>query len=241
LGTIGTAEAQQVLTQNLRHTTSHDLAGGILNSLGRFDFPAVADTFEQYVRAADTPSSLRVAAVEALAESSADAAPFLLSLASQEENAEVRAAAAWAISNHQTVDELGSVLADLVDQEPSADVRRRLYEALLPQAEIPLEQLWLKVKSEEDLAARVAGYNTLGRGISQSPGSAWALAFDQEIVPELLRIATEPNSVNLQMRAVFALRRAQTSAAQTALGMIAQSQYTSVAIAARNGLRPPKG
>jgi hypothetical protein len=64
-----------------------------------------------------------------------------------------------------------------------------------------------------------------------------ASAFDKEIVPELLQIATAPNSLNIQMRAVFALRRAQTASAQAALAAIAESARPQVATAARNGLR----
>jgi len=49
------------------------------------------------------------------------------------------------------------------------------------------------------------------------------------------------NSMNIQMRAVFALRRAQTAAAQNALAAIASSSAPpQIATAARNGLRTPK-
>jgi hypothetical protein len=64
--------------------------------------------------------------------------------------------------------------------------------------------------------------------------------FDRKIVPELLKIATEPNTVNIQMRAVFALRRAQTPAAQSALVTISQSAPAPVASAAQNGLQSKK-
>ena len=241
LGTVGTTEAQKILVQTLHERTSRDLTAEVLNSLGRFQFSAVAGTFEEYLNAPDTPASLRVVAAEALAESSSDAAPFLLTVMKTERNPEVRGAAAWAISSHQAVDNLGAALADATQQESNADVRRRLYEALLPQAEIPVDRLWSTVRAEEDVASRVAGFNALGTGVSRAPDSPWALTFDQEIVPELLHIATEPNSLNLQMRAVFALRRAQTPAAQDALQIIARQSRSQVATAARNGLRPPKG
>jgi len=92
------------------------------------------------------------------------------------------------------------------------------------------------VMAEQDVAARVAGFNALGCAVQQQPASASAGVFDREIVPELLKIATEPNSLNIQMRAVFALRRAQTPEAQGALWKISQSAPAPVASAAQNGL-----
>jgi HEAT repeat protein len=111
-----------------------------------------------------------------------------------------------------------------------------LYEALLPQDGIPSEHLLSTVQAENDIAARVAGFNALGRVAHQQPASAVAAAFDQEIVPELLQIATAPNSLNIQMRAVFALRRARSAAAAAALAEIANTARPQIATAARNGL-----
>ena len=50
-------------------------------------------------------------AVEALANSSADAVPFLMGLAGADADEDVRAAAAWALSTHDTVTDLGPALA----------------------------------------------------------------------------------------------------------------------------------
>jgi hypothetical protein len=56
-------------------------------------------------------------------------------------------------------------------------------------------------------------------------------------VPELLQIAISDNSINIRMRDVFALRRAQTDAAQAALSEIAnRASNPQVAEAARHGL-----
>ena len=96
------------------------------------------------------------------------------------------------------------------------------------------------VRNEQDLAARIAGFNALGRVAYQQPGSDVAMAFDQEAVPELLKVAISPNSLNLQMRAVFALRRAQTESAREALKLISNSANPQIATAARNGLPHPK-
>ena len=236
LGTIGTPSAHAALVQGFGQAPSNDLATQILNSLGRFEFSTVADTFGQYLAAPDTPAEMRIVSVEALANSSTEAVPFLLRLAEGDADADVRASAAWAMSAHDMVNDLGPALTDLAEREPDADVRRRLYEALLPQAGIPAERLLPIVRAEDDIAARVAGFNAVGRAAHQQPSSLLAATFDNEIAPELVRIATTPNSLNIQMRAVFALRHAQTLAAQAALAVIANNARPQVATAARNGL-----
>jgi HEAT repeat protein len=236
LGTIGTPVARNALIDTLTSSPSSALGVQILNSLGHLEFPMIADTFEQYLAAPDSPQTMRVAAVEALANSSTEAVPFLLQVTSNDRNPDVRASSAWAISAHEIVNDLGPILSDLAEREPAADVRRRLYEALVAQSAIPAARLLNLVRNEQDLAARVAGFNAVGRAVYQQPGSDVAMAFDSEAVPELLKVATSPNSLNLQMRSVFALRRAQTEAARAALEVIANSARPQIATAARNGL-----
>lgn len=236
LGTVGTAAAREALLRAFAQPTADGLRAQILASLGRFDFRTVARTFTTYLAAPEMPGDMRVAAVEALAYSSPGAVPFLLRLARDDADAEVRASAAWAISAHQAVPRLGPALVRLIEREPEGDVRRRLYEALLPQSAIPAGHVLPIVMAEQDVSARVAGFNALGRAAQQQPGSEVARRFDAEIVPELLHIATAPNSLNVQMRAVFALRWARTPAAEAALAEIAQRAVPQVAAAARNGL-----
>ena len=237
LGTVGTSAARDALVASFSQAMSSDLGAQVLVGLGRFEFPTVAGTFEKYLAAPEMPRELRVAAVEALASSSVEAVPFLAGIARNDLDAEVRAAAAWSISTHEAVEDLAPTLADLAEREPVPDVRRRLYEALVPQTAIPGVRLLPLVQAEHDIAARVAGFNAVGRVAQQEPSSPVAATFDKDIVPELQQIATAPNSLNIQMRAVFALRRAQTAAAQTALATIAGRAVPQVATAARNGLR----
>jgi hypothetical protein len=61
--------------------------------------------------------------------------------------------------------------------------------------------------------------------------------FNANIIPELTQIAVSPGSLNLRMRAVFALRRANTPAAREALTEISQTPTQQIAAAARNGLQ----
>jgi len=236
LGAMGAAAARDALTDALARAGSSELAGKILAALGQFEFPLVAETFEHYIAASGTPPELRVTAVEALAHSSAEAVPFLVQLARSNHDPAVRSSAAWAISAHEPAKDVAPVLADLAAREPEVDVRRRLYEALTPQLDVPAERLLPLVQAERDVTARVAGFNALGSAAQRAPSSPLARAFDAQIVPELVQIATGPNSVNVQMRAVFALRRAQTASAQAALAVIAESAGPQIATAARRGL-----
>jgi len=236
LGTIGTPAACQALIVSLSEPLSNGLTTQILNGLGRFKFSAVENTFRQYLDAPETRPEMRVAALEALATSSVEAVPFLLRFAQDDNDAEARASAAWAISAHVNVTDLGPKLSEIAERESAPDVRRRLYEALLPQDVIPAERLLPIIQAEEEIAARVAGFNAIGHAASQQPASTITATFDQQIVPELLKIATSPNSLNIQMRAVFALRRARTPAANSALGTIAYTARPQIAAAARHGL-----
>jgi HEAT repeat protein len=227
LGEVGTPAAREALLAALDGAASPELKAQILGSLGRYDFAGVADAF-----AAEMPASVRAVAMESLAHSSPDAAPFLMEVAGKDADADVRAAAAWALSTHHEVKHLGPALAALAERETEADVRRRLYEAMLPQAELPAERLLPVVLAETDIAARVAGFNALAVAARRGfvPG------FDERIVPELQRIALSENSLNIQMRAVFALRRAQTPAARSALAEIATQAAPQIAKAAQNGM-----
>jgi len=236
LGVIGTPAALEVLVEVFGQVSQEDVATQILKSLGQFSFPTIAKTFSDYLAAPETPEEMRVVAVEALVFSTQEAVPFLLGLAESDVSAGVRASAAWAISTHTDGRYLGETLAGLAEREQDVDVRRRLYEAMLPQVNILAERLLPVVQAENDIAARVAGFNAIGRAAGLEPSSVSAAVFDQQIVPELLQIATSENSLNIQMRAVFALRQARTDAAQDALSVIAKTARPQVATAARNGL-----
>jgi len=239
LGNLGTGAARDALTAAFSTVEEDEVAIQILNSLGRFPFNQVAGWFGEYLAAPDTPADLRVTAVEALAYSSNDAVPFLLGLAGHDSDSDVRASSAWAISLYSLVQNLAPTLTHMAQGESDPDVRRRLYEALLPQANIPAAQLLPLVLAEDDIAARVAGFNAISRAVAQAPTGAVAGTFDKQIVPELVTIATTPNSLNIQLRAVFALLQAPTPAAQDALALIAKTEQAPVATAARSGLRVP--
>ena len=240
LGDFGTPAARDALIEAFEQFPGNDgSAEQLLKSLGKFPYPTIAETLGEFFSAPDLPAEMRVAAAEALANSSQEAVPFLLALARDDGDANVRAAAAWAVSMHPESNDLGPSLAAMVSSETEADVRRRIYEALLPKQEIPGGTLLPAVLAEQDTAARIAGFNALSRAVAQGPSSATAATFNEQIVPELQRFAASPDAtLNLRLRAIFALRRAsQTPAAQDALTILANDSIPQISQAARQGLR----
>ena len=239
LGTIGSPRAGDALVGAFAEFSNPESRARLLDSLGHFPFPQIEETWKQVLAEPDTPDAVRSAAAEALANSSPEAVPFLQTLAGADRDPTVREMAAWALSAHGPDGTLGPALAAMAQAEPEADVRRRLYEALLAQAENPAETLLSIIRSETDLAARIAGLNALGDAVRRSQSSALTDEFNTRMVPELTQVALAPGSLNLRMRAVFALRRASTPAALEALAAISVTQPQQIAQAALNGLPTP--
>ncbi len=240
LGQVGSEAARRVLTATLAETRGCELAQHVLDGLGHFRFREVEATFEDVVADPATSADERIVAVEALFHSTPDAVPFLLDVARTHADAATRASAAWAIGAFEGDVGVGPELVAAAVQEPDADVRRRLYESLVPQRRIPAGELLPLVAAETDVAARVAGANAVGEAVGRDAPNAAVAVFDEDLVPDLTHIAMNPNSLNVRMRAVFALRRARTAAARAALSTIAGSDCEQVAAAARNGL-PDQG
>jgi len=237
LGRIGSPFAGDELLSAFHKSSGPELREALIDALGHLPFERIADTWKSVLDDPATPSELRAAAAESLANSSSDAVPFLESLAAGDREADVREMAAWALSTQPPGGTLGPKIAAMLRSEPEPDVRRRLYESLLAQAENPSETVIDVIRQEDDPAARVAAMNAAGDALGRGQAPALASTFDAEMVPELQAVALGNSSLNLRMRAVFALRRAGTPAAQTALATISSTPAPEIATAARNGLQ----
>ena len=241
MGIIGTPEARETLVDAFRVFPEPEMHEQILGALGQFPFAQIEGTWKQILGDPNTPAEVRVAAVDALANSSPDALPFLKTMAGSDRDPEVREMSAWAISAlAEGNDSMGPDLARMATAEPEADVRRRLYEALPTQAINPSESLLPLIQSETDSAARVAGFNALGDAVKRGASIGFVSRFDTEIVPELTGIAVSNQSIDVRTRAVFALRRADTPASRQALQTLSQTQNQKIALAARQGLQTAK-
>lgn len=238
---VGTPKARDILLNAFSVLSEPAAQEQLLGALGKFPFRQIEAKITQVLDDPSSPDSVRVAAVDALAGSSPEALPFLKQKAESDQNPQVREMAAWAISALPAEDgAMGPELARMATVEPEADVRRRLYEAIPTQAVNPAESLLPQIKGESDMAARVAGYNALGDAVRRGSSSALSAQFDTQMIPELTEIAISGESMNIRMRAVFAIRRAETPAAQAALQAIAQTPNVKIAQAAQHGLKPAK-
>ena len=236
---VGTPRARDILLNAFSVLDEPAAHEQLLGALGKFPFRQIEAKMTEVLNDPNSPDSVRVAAVDAMAGSSPDALPFLKAKAESDRDPKVREMAAWAISALPAENgAMGQELARMATVEPQVDVRRRLYEALPTQEVNPAESLLPQIKSESDIAARVAGYNALGDAVSRDPSSPLSTQFDTQLVPELTKIANSGESLNIRMRAVFALRRAGTPDAQAALQAISQSSEVKVAQAALHGLKP---
>lgn len=236
LGEMGSASAREALVKAVDFNPESEVTQEVLRSLGRLPFARVAEVYAGYLAAPEAPRELRVVAVESLAYSTKEAVSFLVKTAAQDADPQVRASAAWAIGGHDATMPMGATLTAMAMTEPEPDVRRRLYEALVFQADAPAAKLWANVLAEEDLPARIAGLNAIGGAVGRAPTRTLVAEFDRVAVPELRQVAEAEVSLNLRMRAVFALRRANSPGAQVALAVIAANPNPTVAEAARLGL-----
>ena len=161
-----------------------------------------------------------MSAVEALAQAQGDPSAFLLSMVS-DSDADVRAAAAWAMSATETSGNLGAQLLDLLSKESDPDVRLRMYQALGNQESFDPSAALAAVQREKNPSARVAGLDLLARMLRDQPDSQLLNFFDRTAIPELKNIALTGGNFDDRQAAVIALTRARTSAAQAALREIA--------------------
>lgn len=236
LGRIASDEARDALTAAFAGTESEDLRLRLLAGLGHLPFPAVEALWKDFFLQKAEPSALRAAGAEALAHSTAEAVPLLTELAASDSDPEVREMAAWALSAQPAGGSLGPRLAELVRAEPEPDVRRRFYEAMLVQEQNPAGSLLPSIRNEDDPALLVAALNAVGDQVGRGETASLQQAFETEWIPELISIAESNWSLNLRMRAVFALRRASTAGALQALDHLSRNTTPEIAAAARNGL-----
>lgn len=198
-------------------------------------FHEVAPVFKNWLDDKYRGPAAKATITEALAEADRDALPFLLHTAARHTSAEVRAAAAWAIGEHADTGDLGIRLNRLISVENNTQVRRRLYDALMQQSTMPVEQVLDRVLLETDAATRIAGFNAVAMGMRRSD-TAEDVRFARIAVPELTAMALAEGSQYLRTRAVFALIRSGLPEAALALASIEQNTDEPIKGMAHRGL-----
>lgn len=237
LGDVQTEVALNTLIAATAVSLTEETLLNVVTSLAKYPFEQTGEIFKDIFTKNQANIEFLTEATEALANSDKKALPFLLDIASRYSDAEVRASAAWAAGFNAHTGNLAEPLAQLVPQESDDEVRRRLYEALMRQDNIPSQQLLEQVITEHDVATKVAAANMLAMSLHQSGADAMVQqSFNQEIVPDLIATALGDYSTNLRYRAVFALIRAGTADANSALTIISQQAEPRIADLANRNL-----
>lgn len=236
LGVNKNPMAFKLLTDAFEHVDDPELEINLLEGLGNLSVNETSDFFQAYLTSNEIPEELRVAAVEALVNSPDDASSLLMQFAS-DQNPEVRAAAAWALSGTQTTENNGALLTELLAQESDANVRKYLYQALTNQTDINADQIIELVKVESSIDTRVAGYHLMASIVNQAVNNEeLENYFNSSVVSELKTIALNGNKAQ-QLTSVLALSQAKSPEANEALHQITiTSNDESVIHAANNAL-----
>lgn len=236
LASLGGPEAATALREQLAAASGMGWRSELTECLARLPYEEVSGDFQSLLDPAIQAPEDRSMAAEALASSSEAALSLLESVATSDPDPEVRENATWAMSMVSDGSMPPNHLVSLIAAEADPDVRRRLYELSTVQREADAEILTGLLDSEEEPATRIAALNAIGMAIRTSGDLNAAARFDSQHVPELVRTAGSSRALNLRMRAVFALRRAATPAAQSALASLASNPTPQIAKAAARAL-----
>jgi HEAT repeat protein len=207
LGSIREPWVLDPLSRAARDSTDPDVAESALAALGKLDFSTTEGFFRDYVQSPDIPSDLRVSAIESLGQSEGDPTAFLTDLASKSSDPDIRLAAASALSDTEMPGNAGPDILAMLKNESDADVRLRLYDALLNQQNVDVNSVLARVQQESDPSARIAGYNALAKLLRDNPTPEVQAYFDQVAVPDLKQMALNGTSSDDQQMAIIALAR----------------------------------
>jgi hypothetical protein len=215
--------------------TDEAIVTQVLNALGSRPIAESRSLIENFLKSPTVSSDLKVAAIEALGNAKGDAGSFLMSFA-QNPDANLRAAAAWALSNTDELGAVGDQLMMWLQSETDPMVRLRLYQALGNQQNFNVPMIEELIRNESNPSARTAGFDLIAKILRDSPSADLTAYFDRTAVPELQNTALTAASSSDRMAAVIALKRAGTPAALSALQILAQQATDSrIRVSARGG------
>jgi len=129
LGEVQQPGALTALTRAVSEIQDAAITEQVLEGLARRPFAETQQFFSDYLASPGLTSESKVAALEALGNSTGDVAALVLKYAVDPDQ-EVRAAAAWALSATESHTDLAPQLLDLLKAEASPEVRAKLYDAL---------------------------------------------------------------------------------------------------------------
>ena len=221
LAEVNQPGAVAALTRAAREAGDPEVVGAALEALGQRPFAETEPFFREYLANPNLSTEAKVAALEALGNSTGDVAALLMPFAS-DPSQEVRAAAAWGISATESKADLGQQITGLLKQESDAEVRMRLFEALAGQQQYDRAAVLPLVAHEADPAARLAGLSLVGDWVHTAPTPDLLGFFNETAVPELKNTALTDTSPASRLASVITLRRGGTPEAGRALEEISR-------------------
>jgi HEAT repeat protein len=220
LGDIDLAGASELLKGSASGSQDEIVLESILSGLGKRPFSETAGFFTDFLASADASVSSKAAAVEALSDGGAEASLFLLQCL-EDSSAEIRAAAAWALSSGEQGN-LGAQLAALLASENNPTVRTRLYQALENQSGADPLSVLPGIQTETDTLVRLAALDFLAGQIRRSATPEIIDYFEGTALRELWSQALTSKNLQVQLGSVIALGRAGTLTASGALQDVVQ-------------------
>jgi HEAT repeat protein len=215
LGEIPLPEALTALLNGASQVKDQAMMDALVEGIAKRPYAETESFFQEYLGRTDLGTEAKVSALEALGTSTGDASSLLLRYAA-DSNAEVRSAAAWALATTTSEADLGRQLVGLLDKEPSAEVRTRLYQALGGQETLDGAAILRLTQNENDAAARLAGFELLARSCGAGASTELLSFFNERAVPELKSAALSGGTPN-RLASVLALRNAGTPESLNAL------------------------
>ncbi len=234
LGGVPQPAALEALLRAAAELDDDAITENVLEGLGKRPFSETTNFFRDFLQSPKNSSESKVTAVEALGSAQGEVAPLLLQLAG-DRDADIRAAAAWALISAESESDLGRQIFDLLKQEASPEVRARLYQALANQESYDVPAVLALIRNESDPAARSAGFDLLAQACRSAPTPELLEFFNLSAVAELKQMALGSDNPQNRLASVMTLRRSGTPAAMGALHELALASTDPRIVAAAKG------
>jgi len=207
LGQVNQPGVFESLRQAALTLNETDIVEQVLSALGGRNFDETGSFFSDYLHSPTTLPEMKVAALEALAQAQGNPTTFLTSMLS-DGDADVRIAAAWALSATEATGSAGPELLSALRSEQDPDVRARMYQALGNQESVDPTTLLSLAQAEKDPDARLAALNAIAKTLRNNPGAQTENYFQTVGVPELKHTALTGETPAERLKAVLALTQA---------------------------------
>jgi HEAT repeat protein len=219
LATVQSPGAFELATRTILTSTEEPVVTQLLKGLGTRPIEETKEFLQNYLSSPAISSELKATAIESLSQAQGDPSPVLLA-SLHDANAQVRAAAAWALSDTLNIGNAGAELAGALQTETDPEVRRRLYQALGNQEAYDLGTIEAAIQKETDLSARLAGWNLLALTLQTRAPEGLAAYFDQYCLSDLKALVLNAPTPEARQRAIACLKLANTPAAQAILSAV---------------------